>query len=131
MERGIMKIAITIWGSRISPVFDAASTLLLVELQGRMVIDRQIRLFQPGRPDSFIALLKDAGVRLLICGAMCESAVQRVEASGVDVVPFVAGEVESLIESYLQERGFSDFAMPGCRHGRCCRGRYKRIQSQG
>lgn len=130
-EYGLMKIAITVWGNRISPVFDAASTLLLVELQDRAVVDRQVKMFQPSRHDSFITLLKDAGVHLLVCGAMCEPAVQRVEASGIDVVPFVAGEVESLIESYLQERGFSDFAMPGCRHGRCCRGRYKRVKSQG
>lgn len=126
-----MKIAITVWGNRISPVFDAASTLLLVEIDGNDVASRDIRLCQPSRHDSFVALLKDNDVQLLICGAICEPAVKRLEATGLEVVPFLAGEVEQLIESCLEGQDFTEFAMPGCRHGRCCRGRYKGIESQG
>ena len=126
-----MKIAITVWGNRISPVFDAASTLLLLDVDGNDVVDREVRVFQPNRYESFLALLKEKGIELLICGAMCETAVRRVEASGVEVASFLAGEVEALIEGYLKEGDFSEFSMPGCRHGRCCRGRYKRVESQG
>lgn len=121
-----MKIAITVWGNRISPVFDAASTLLLLEVDGHSVIERDIHRFQPSRHGIFVELLKENHVQLLVCGAICEAAVRRVEASGVEVAPFLAGEVEHLIESYLATEDFADFAMPGCRHGRCCRGRYKR-----
>ncbi|MFT5699488.1 MAG: putative Fe-Mo cluster-binding NifX family protein [Desulforhopalus sp.] len=126
-----MKIAITVWGNRISPVFDAASTLLLVEVDGQRVIDRDIIPFQPNRHTSFVALLKDKNIQLLVCGAICEAAVKRLEACGVEVAPFLAGEVEHLLESYLKEQDFTDFAMPGCRNGRCCRGKYKRVKSQG
>ena len=127
-----MNIAITVWGNRISPVFDAASTLLLVEMDGNRVVERDIRTCQPRRHDSFITLLKDNEVHLLVCGAICEAAVKRVEASGIEVAPFLAGEVERFLESYAGERDFTEFAMPGCRHGRCCRGRYKRVEeSQG
>ena len=125
-----MKIAITVWGNRISPVFDAASTLLLVEIVGNDVVERDIRLCQPSRHDSFVALLNDNDVQLLICGAICEPAVKRLEAEGLEVVPFLAGEVENLIESCLNEQDFTEFAMPGCRHGRCCRGRYKGVERQ-
>jgi predicted Fe-Mo cluster-binding NifX family protein len=125
-----MKIAITVWGNRISPVFDAASTLLLVEIAGNDVVERNIRLCQPSRHDSFVALLKDNDVQLLICGAICEPAVKRLEAEGLEVVPFLAGEVEQLIENCLNEQDFTEFAMPGCRHGRCCRGRYKGVERQ-
>jgi predicted Fe-Mo cluster-binding NifX family protein len=125
-----MKIAITVWGSRISPVFDAATALLLVEIAGNDVIERDIRLCQPSRHDRFVALLKDNDVKLLICGAICEPAVKRLEAEGLEVVPFLAGEVEQLIESCFSEQDFTEFAMPGCRHGRCCRGKYKGVESQ-
>jgi predicted Fe-Mo cluster-binding NifX family protein len=125
-----MKIAITVWGSRISPVFDAATTLLLVEIAENDVIERDIRLCQPSRHDRFVALLKDNDVQLLICGAICEPAVKRLQAEGLEVVPFLAGEVEQLIESCLSEQDFTEFAMPGCRHGRCCRGKYKGVESQ-
>lgn len=126
-----MKIAITVWGNRISPVFDAASTLLLVDVDGKSIVGRDIRLCQPRRHDSFIALLRDNEVQLLICGAICETAVNTLEAAGVEVIPFLAGEVEQLVERYLDDQDFTDFAMPGCRHGRCCRGKYKRVESQG
>ncbi|PHR27408.1 MAG: dinitrogenase iron-molybdenum cofactor biosynthesis domain-containing protein [Desulfotalea sp.] len=125
-----MKIAITVWGNRISPVFDAASTLLVVEVDGKSVVGRDIRQCQPSRYDSFIVLLRDNDVQLLVCGAICETAVKRLEASGVDVAPFLAGEVEPFIDTYLENQDFTEFAMPGCRHGRCCRGRYKRVESQ-
>lgn len=125
-----MKIAITVWGNRISPVFDAASTLLLLDIDGNDVVDRDIRRCQPSRHESFVALLRDNEVQLLICGAICEPAVKRLESSGIEVVPFLAGEVEHLIDSYLENQDFTDFAMPGCRNGRCCRGKYKRVESQ-
>ena len=125
-----MKIAITVWGNRISPVFDAATSLLVVEVENDSVVDRDIRHCQPTRNDGFIALLKDNGVELFICGAICEPVVKRIEASGIEVVPFLAGEVEPLIESYLGKEDFTEFAMPGCRHGRCCRGKYKKIEIQ-
>lgn len=121
-----MKIAITVWGNRISPVFDAASALLLVDLTEREAPGRDLRLFQPGRQDSFIALLQENDVGLLICGAICEAAVHRVEAAGVEVIPFLAGEVDPLIEGYLKGQDFTAFTMPGCRNGRCCHGKYKR-----
>jgi predicted Fe-Mo cluster-binding NifX family protein len=120
-----MKIAITVWGNRISPVFDAASALLLVEMGETEPLGRDLRLFQPSRHDSFIALLLENDVQLLICGAICEGAVRRVEAAGVEVIPFLTGEVDSFIEGYFEGMDFTAFTMPGCRNGRCCRGKFK------
>lgn len=125
-----MKIAITVWGNRISPVFDAASTLLLVELGATEPLGRELKLFQPGRHDSFIALLVEKEVELLICGAMCENAVKRLEAAGVEVISFLTGEVDEFINGYLEGADFATFAMPGCRNGRCCRGKYRREEEQ-
>jgi len=125
-----MKIAITVWGNRISPVFDAASSLLLVELGDTEPLERDLKLFQPGHQDSFIALLLENEVQLLVCGAMCENAVNRVEAAGVEVIPFLTGEVDLLIEGCLAGVDFLNFAMPGCRNGRCCRGKFRRQEEQ-
>lgn len=125
-----MKIAITVWGNRISPVFDAASALLLVDLGDNAPLERDLRLFQPGREDSFIALLLENDVQLLICGAICAGAANRVENAGVEVVPFLTGEVESVIDGFIEKGDFTAFTMPGCRNGRCCRGKYKRGEGQ-
>ncbi|WP_458774389.1 NifB/NifX family molybdenum-iron cluster-binding protein [Desulforhopalus sp. 52FAK] len=125
-----MKIAITVWGNRISPVFDAASTLLFVELGDTEPLGRELKLFQPGLHESFITLLVENEVELLVCGAMCENAVNRVEAAGVEVISFLTGEVDVFIDGYLEGADFANFVMPGCRNGRCCRGKFRREKEQ-
>ncbi|PIE72991.1 MAG: dinitrogenase iron-molybdenum cofactor biosynthesis domain-containing protein [Deltaproteobacteria bacterium] len=120
-----MKIAITVWGERISPVFDAASTLLIAELSDARIRHRELKAFRPGGCTDLLALLRRAEVQRLICGAICEPVVDRFETAGVEVIPFIAGEVEEILASCLDGRELSRFIMPGCRNGRCCRGRYK------
>ncbi len=41
-----MKLGITVWGNRISPVFDVAQTLLVAEIRQDEVVGRQIEMFQ-------------------------------------------------------------------------------------
>lgn len=41
----IMKIALTIWGNRISPVFESAQNLLIVRIENQKVIDKAYETF--------------------------------------------------------------------------------------
>ncbi|MCP3890306.1 MAG: dinitrogenase iron-molybdenum cofactor biosynthesis domain-containing protein [Desulfobulbaceae bacterium] len=116
-----MNIAITVWGNRISPVFDAAKTLLVVEIIDGEVVGRTVRTFQATRFDWFEKIFQEMEVQLLICGAICEVGVNRFEAMGIEVVPFLTGEVEKLLEQFVRGKEFSDFTMPGCRVGPCCK----------
>jgi hypothetical protein len=45
-----MNIAITIWGNRISPVFDASKTLLIVKIDNGEIVDQVIIDFQACSP---------------------------------------------------------------------------------
>ena len=47
-----MKIAITIWGNRISPVFDAARTLLVARIENRTILKKRYIPFNPDSPRS-------------------------------------------------------------------------------
>lgn len=116
-----MKIAVTIWGNRISPVFDAAKRLLVVEIADGEIVCQATRTFVPTRFDLFQQLLKEMDVHLLICGAICKFGITRLEEIGVEVVPFITGEVGRVLEHYISGEEFTEFAMPGCRTG-CCRG---------
>jgi len=118
-----MNVAITVWGNRISPVFDSAQTLLIAEIREDRVVDRKIQLFQPTMFNRCLKLLEELDVQVLICGALCEGPVRLLESHNVEVIPFVTGEAEKILECYVQGKDLAEFAMPGCGHGRCCRSR--------
>jgi predicted Fe-Mo cluster-binding NifX family protein len=118
-----MNVAITVWGNRISPVFDSAQTLLIAEIRGDQVVDRKLHLFQAAMFDRCLRLLKELEVCVLICGALCEGPARMLESHNIEVIAFITGEAEEILESFVQGQDLKKFTMPGCGHGRCCRTR--------
>ena len=119
-----MHVAITVWGDRISPVFDAAQTLLVAEIRDKIIVDRKIIGFQSGIFNGLIRVLGELNVKVLICGALCEGPVKALESQGIEVIPFMTGEVEKILELYASSKDLAECTMPGCgrAHRRCCRG---------
>ncbi len=119
-----MHVAITVWGNRISPVFDAAQTLLVAEIRNNVVINRKIVGFQAELFNGLLRLLEEMNVRVLICGALCEGPVRLLESRGIEVIPFMTGEVEKILGLYAGGKDLGECTMPGCgrAHRNCCRG---------
>lgn len=113
-----MKIAITIWETRISPVFDSARTLLVVDTQGDEIESERVS-FDARQFNRFLLLLRELEVQVLICGALCEGSAKILEAHGIEVLSFLAGEAKQVLECYLQGRDLAAFSLPGCRWGIC------------
>jgi len=116
-----MKIAITVWGNRISPVFDSAQRLLVVEVCRAEIVHRQIEIFQAGLFSRFIELLVELEVEVVICGALSDELATMLAANEIEVIPFITGEVEVVLSFYVKGMDLVDFTMPGCPHNRCCR----------
>jgi len=116
-----MNVAITVWDQRISPVFDAAETLLIAKVKESEIIGRKMRSFQSGRFDRFVQLLDEMNVRVLICGALCAGPANLLESHNIHVISFIAGDAEQVLQLYVQGKELDEFAMPGCRWRRCCR----------
>ncbi|EKD38027.1 MAG: hypothetical protein ACD_75C00893G0003 [uncultured bacterium] len=123
-----MNVAITVWDNRISPVFDSAETLLIARIRETEIVDRQIRLFQAGMFDRFVQLLSELDVQVLICGALCAGPARILEAQGVNVISFIAGDTEEILDRYVRGNDLAQFAMPGCRWRRCCRSRGQEVR---
>ena len=111
------KVALTVWGSRISPVFESASRIRIVQTTGMQpVLLGDLSL--PADTVARIALLREHGVEVLICGAISGLQASIVRAWEIELIPFVTGDVEEILAAYVQGRVYSEqFAMPGC-HGR-------------
>ncbi|WP_372678600.1 PocR ligand-binding domain-containing protein, partial [Desulfosarcina sp.] len=113
-----MKVAVTVWEDRISPVFDASRRLLIAEIENDRVTDRSYVFFDPGRPGSLVKTLTMLDVPVLICGAVSQAPATSIVDSGITLIPFIAGEVDRVLEVYAKGNPLAPaFEMPGCHSG--------------
>ncbi|BCS94864.1 hypothetical protein DSLASN_04960 [Desulfoluna limicola] len=109
-----MKIALCVWQKRIAPVFDVGTALLILELDGERVVHRVWEVV-PEDPAGKIHRLGTAGVSELICGAVSRPVRMMLEAGGIRVYDFLAGDAETLLEVRLKTGTVPEtFRMPGC-----------------
>jgi predicted Fe-Mo cluster-binding NifX family protein len=112
-----MKVALTIWQERISPVFDSAQMLLIADIQDSKVTKRRLEPFFPARPKHLVDRLNELKVKVVICGAITEVPAIVIEAGGIELIPFIGGLTEEILGNYA--RGIAiipKFLMPGCDH---------------
>ena len=114
-----MKMALTVWGNRISPVFDAAHMLLVVEIENTEIINKRYEPFYPELPTRLAVRLAEMNVVVLICGAISEMPANIIETNGIKLIPFITGDAHEVIDAYVKDVPFMPtFLMPGCSHKR-------------
>jgi len=120
-----MKVGVSTWKERISPVFDVAQKMTVVELEDWREIRRQQETLSAIEPERRTRQVADLGVDILICGKISRLLEQMLESSGVQVISDTCGPVHEVLDAFvtgrLTERAF---LTPGCRcrrhqfHGR-------------
>lgn len=119
----LMKAAFTVWNNRIAPVFDVARQIRIVEAErGRVIREDEVVLKEVAAAGK-AGELSGLGVNALVCGAISRTLANLVAARGIQVIPFVAGDLREVIDAWIRG-GITDglFAMPGCRGRRRLRG---------
>lgn len=110
-----MKVAVTVWDNRISPVFDASSRLLIAEIENNRVTKQSVVIFDPKLPSNLTLTLARLDVPVLICGAVSQVPATIIAANGITLIPFIAGEVDRVLEVYAKGNSLVPiFTMPGC-----------------
>ena len=109
-----MKIAIPVYNDSISNVFDFAHKLLLVDIENGKELNRsEITLKSQSLPQR-AGQLKGLGVDVLVCGAISRELTNMVTASGIEVLPYVTGHVDNVLQAYLIGQLVKpEFTMPG------------------
>lgn len=120
-----MRVALTAWGDIISPVFDSARMLLMVEVENGEIANRSYEMFMPEISSRLAGMLNGFSVDVLICGAISQIPAGIIETSGIRLIPFVSGNVEEVLAAYaMGAQIVPKFSMPGCgRRHRQKRGR--------
>lgn len=117
-----MRIAIPQWQGRVSPVFDVAANMLIVEVADAREVGRRevaVTATDPAKRAQQVAQLP---ANVLICGAISWPLELALRSAGVQVISQICGQVDEVMRSFLQ--GNLDnkaFRMPGC----CGRRRFR------
>ena len=110
-----MKVAVTVWNNRISPLFDATRRLIILDIQNGVVNEKYRVSIDCISPFSRAANLSEMGIDTLICGGVSDFFARLIEARNIRIIPFVAGRVDEVIDAYLGNAlGHKRFRMPGC-----------------
>jgi predicted Fe-Mo cluster-binding NifX family protein len=109
-----MRIAVSIWEDKVSPVLDTASKLLIIESEMQKEVSRfETHLFVQdiSRRCHFVCGLN---IDVLICGAVSCKLSGRLMSSGIEVISGISGSAEEVLEAYLQGALLHPrFLMPG------------------
>jgi predicted Fe-Mo cluster-binding NifX family protein len=120
-----MKVAVTVWDGRISPVFDVAREALILTIEGGAVVARTRETADSANPFLRIERYVDLGVDTVICGAISAPLQRELTTRGLEVLGFVAGEVEEVVRAFVAGKlPAPELSMPGC-----C-GRQNRIRAR-
>lgn len=126
-----MIIAIPIWEGKISPVFDTAQKLLVVEVKDKKEESRFLYYIDENDLSQKCHRIRKLDLDTLICGAVSQAFLQMLLSSGLDVIQEISGSVEEVLRAYLQGNVFQPrFLMPGCKRGRHRCGKIKNIRME-
>jgi len=106
-----MRVALPVWSDRISPVFDVATHMKVVDIDGRSVIRiLDLRVARSNR----VARLEELAVDVLICGAISRPLEAACWVAGIEVVADICGPVDDVIGAYLNgSLAAGDYQSPG------------------
>ncbi len=118
-----MRIAIPTWCGRVSPVFDVAQSLLLVDLGGEDRGDEREVALVATEPGDRVSCLVQLGVEVLVCGGISVLLENMLVSAGVEVIPQICGSTEAVLDAFARgAMSEEEFSMPGCRRRRRFRG---------
>ena len=108
------RIAIPVFQSRVSPVFDCCSRVVLIDLEQNREIKRIEITCQNLSVFERVNLLNESGVSLVICAGISQSFHDQLVAADISTIPGIVGQVDEVLSAFRCDRlDNSCFGMPG------------------
>jgi predicted Fe-Mo cluster-binding NifX family protein len=91
-------------GETVAPCFEYCATMAVFTIEGGQVADQVDFPLHSRDPFDRVRLLRDQKVHTVICGGMQELYEDILKASGFEVISWVSGNVDDLLDMYLRGR---------------------------
>jgi predicted Fe-Mo cluster-binding NifX family protein len=110
-----MRTVIPIFDGRISPVFDVARRLVLVDIENGREVRRTEQAVKERDLGPRVRRVAELGTDVLICGAISRPLEALLSSAGVEVIPQTSGPVEDVLGAFISGKLTEQaFVMPGC-----------------
>lgn len=130
----MMKVAISTWEGRVSPVLDVAKRLVVIDVEDGTEARRTEADVEESQLAARARRIRALGVDVLICGAVSWPLEGTLTSAGIRLIPQICGPVEDVLRAFLAGQLPDEaFLMPGCcgRRRRFRGGRYHGGQRGG
>lgn len=112
-----MKIIIPYWQGKVSPLFDAACTMLLVDMDKDRELGRTLTSLKCADPLQRVRQTMGFGADILICGAISGQLECMLQSTGLRIISNICGSVDDVLIAFAKNSLCTvPFLMPGC-HG--------------
>lgn len=109
-------LGIAVWDERVSTTLDFARRLLVVEVDGGRELFRREMPMVDEPAEAKACRIRDLAVRVVLCGAISDELARAIAQSGIQVIPYVSGPVDTVLAAYLCGRlAEPRFLQPGAR----------------
>jgi predicted Fe-Mo cluster-binding NifX family protein len=130
-----MRVGISDYEDRVSPVFDVATHLTLVEYREKEEVNRVGYSLEVLDPYERVKFLEHLQLDALICGAISRPLELLLTEKGIAVYAQVCGNIAQVLQAFVAGN-LSDpcFRLPGCQRGgrhQWRRGRCRRYSRPG
>ncbi|MBW2646263.1 MAG: NifB/NifX family molybdenum-iron cluster-binding protein [Deltaproteobacteria bacterium] len=108
------KVAIPIFGTRISPVFDSCLRVSVIEIKGNRETGRDDIILDGLSLEKRLMIFQEAGINTLICGGISGYFYNLFESAGIRVISGIAGDVVEVLCAFKEDKLEQPFFyMPG------------------
>jgi predicted Fe-Mo cluster-binding NifX family protein len=124
-----MKLAIMLYGTRVSPRFGYSQGVMIVEVDGKKEIRRKILEVDDYYPEQLPVVLGNEDVKVVISGGMNRHFQNLVRLQGIQVIWGIIGEANDALAAF--KGGQLAPGMGSCPEGRRKRRRQRRFRGRG
>jgi len=97
-----VKVAIPQSGDDVAPCVGYCALMTIYTIAGDHITDRVEFPLRSQEPFDRVRLLRDQGVDTIICGGVQDVLEECLRGSGIEVISWVTGRVDSLLELFLR-----------------------------
>lgn len=110
----MVRVAIPIFRSRVSPVFDSCIRVLLLDIEHNQEIERSEIYLDEFSLTERMAVLQRSKVKTIICSGISDILQNMLQSVKINLITGIAGEVDQVVAAYLSKRlNEPQFHMPG------------------